>query len=163
MQKLLSQVTGKTSLEFIVSSVRAASVVQSTAAAFPFSPSKACSGFFFSILVFFFPKIERELRQQSSGGVSLLSACHCSVKFRGMLPFRREECRILSGRCSQSYIFVLATSCLPGLLRCLVRAAGYCAFILFLLLVLNLKKEGGKKKSTLDSAASQMSPVFLQK
>lgn len=75
-------------------------------------------------LGFLFPKIEeRDLRQQSGSRASLLCACHRDTTFNGMLPFRRKECRASSGRCLQMCAFVLAPSCLPCLLRCLLSAA----------------------------------------
>lgn len=127
-------------LEFIFSSVWAANVVQWT----------VCYRFFCSLLsrpVCFgvlFPKIEeRHLRQQSGSRVSLLRACHHDTKFNGMLPFRRKECRASSGRCLQIYVFVLAPSCLPCLLRCLLSAARVLCLNPFS--VFNFKK-GEKKK-----------------
>lgn len=125
-------------LEFIFSSVQAANVVQWT----------VCYRFFCSLLSrpvcfgFLFPKIEeRHLWQQSGSRVSLLRACHHDTTFNGMLPFRRKECRASSGRCLQIHVFVLAPRCLPCLLRCLLSAAGYCAFILFLFLILKKEKK----------------------
>lgn len=78
------------------------------------------------------------------------SACHCSRSSMGCCLSEEKNVRLLSSRCFQIDIFVLATSCLPCLLHCLFSAAWVLClhpFSFFLcFFCLNLKKEGGKKK-----------------